>query len=119
VWVRILILEDFGILSDWGSSIEDSSLDVWHVLAESSVFVLDLVGQFASVAHNQDRGLASDWFDLLKSGEDEDSSLTKTRFGLAEDIGTENCLRDTNLLDCRVEPMLDKVLQVFMMCKGW
>jgi hypothetical protein len=53
------------------------------------------------VAHDKDGSLASDWLDLLKGSEDKDGSLTKTRFGLAEDIGTEDRLRNTNLLDYR------------------
>lgn len=118
VWVGVLVLEDLGILGNRGTSVEDSSLDVWHILAESGIFVLDLISQLTGMAHNQHRGLASDWLNLLKSRKNEDSSLTETRFGLAEDIGSENRLWDTHLLDCRVEPMLDIVLQVFMICKG-
>lgn len=100
--VGILVLEDFGILLDGGPSVENGGLDIRHVLAESSVLVLDLVGQLTSVAHDQDRGLASNWLDLLEGGEDEDCGLTKTRFGLAEDIGTDHRLRNAYLLDCKM-----------------
>jgi hypothetical protein len=45
---------------------------------------------------------------LLEGCEDEDGSFTKTGFGLAENIDTEDALRDANLLDCMVnEPKLD------------
>ena len=102
VGVGFLVLQDLGILLDRSSSVENSSLHIRHVLAETCILVLDLVSKFTSVAHNEDRGFASDWFDLLEGGEDEDGGLTKTRFGLAKDIGTQDGLRDANLLDCRV-----------------
>ena len=102
VGVRFLILQNLGILLDGSSSIENSSFHIGHVLAETCVLVLDLVSKLTSVTHNQDRSLPSDWLDLLKSSEDEDCGLTKTRFGLAENVGTEDCLRDAYLLDCRI-----------------
>jgi hypothetical protein len=100
--MSVLILQDFGILLDRSTSVENRGLHVWHVLAETCVLVLDLVSKLTSMAHNEDRGLASDWLDLLKCGEDEDCGLTKTRFGLAKDVGTKDGLRDAYLLDCRV-----------------
>jgi hypothetical protein len=100
--VSLLVLQDFGILLDRCSSVENRSLYIRHVLAKACILVLDLVSKLTSVAHNQDRGLPSDWLDLLKSSEDEDCGFTKTRFGLAENVGTEDGLRDTYLLDCRV-----------------
>ena len=101
VWVGILVLQGLNILHHWGSTVEDSGLDLWHVLAEASILVLDLVSQLTSVAHDENGALAGDWLDLLESGEDEDGSLTKTRLGLAEDVGAENCLRNADLLDCK------------------
>lgn len=53
------------------------------------------------MAHDQDGCFPCNWLDLLKSGEDEDGSLTKTGLGLAEDVGTENGLWNTDLLDCK------------------
>lgn len=102
MWVSLVVLEDLGIGLNWSSSVEDSGLDLWHVLAESGVLVLDLVCKLTSVAHNEDRALASDRLDLLKGGEDEDGSLTETGLGLAKDIGTENSLWNANLLDCKL-----------------
>jgi hypothetical protein len=52
VRVRILVLEDFGIFLNWGSAVEDSGLNVRHVLAETGVLVLNLVGQLTSMAHD-------------------------------------------------------------------
>ena len=100
VWVSILVLKKLCIGLDWSSSVEDCGLHLWHVLAESGVLVLDLVSQLAGVAHDKDRALSGNWLDLLKGGEDEDGSLTKTGLGLAEDIGTKDGLWDTHLLDC-------------------
>lgn len=54
------------------------------------------------MAHDEDRSLASDRLDLLQGGENKDGSLAETRFGLAKDIGSEDGLRNANLLDCRV-----------------
>lgn len=102
VWVSLLVLENLSILLDGSPTIENSGLDFWHVFAESGILVLDLVSQLTGMAHDEDGGFASDWVDLLEGGEDEDGSLTKTRFGLAEDIGTKNGLGNANLLDCRV-----------------
>jgi len=102
VGMGVLILENLGIFLNGSSSIKDSSLYIRHILAEASVLIFNLVGQLASVAHDEDRGLASDRLNLLEGCKDEDGGLTETRFGLAKDIGTENCLRNANLLDCRV-----------------
>lgn len=103
-------LEQLDILLDGSSSVEDTDLDVWHVVTESLILVADLVSQLASVAHDEDRGFARDDLDLLKGGEDEDGSLTETGFGLTENIGSEDSLGNANLLDCReTEPKLDKV----------
>lgn len=103
VRVGVLVLQNLGVLLDRGSTVEDSGLDLWHILAESGVFVLDLVGQFTRVAHDENRALSGDRLDLLKGCQDEDGCLTKTGFGLAKNIGSENCLRDTHLLDCRIK----------------
>ncbi len=102
MWVRVFIFKEFGILDNWCSSVKDSGLHVWHILAESGVLILDLVSQLASVAHYQDGSFTGDWLNLLKSGENKDCSLTETRLGLAKNVGTKDGLRNANLLDCRV-----------------
>jgi hypothetical protein len=102
VRVGVLILENLGVLCDGSSTIEDSGLYLWHIFAETSVFVLDLIRKLTGVAHDQDGGFASDGIHLLKGGEDEHRGLTKARLSLAKDIGTEDSLRNGTLLDCRV-----------------
>lgn len=72
----VLVLEDLDILGLARTSVEDRSSDIRHVLAESSVFVLDLVSQLAGVAEHNDTDLASDRLDLLECSNDEDSSFT-------------------------------------------
>jgi hypothetical protein len=101
VGVGLLVLEDLNVLLDGGTTEENIGLDVGEVLGETSVLVLDLVGQFAGVAHHEDLALAGNGLQLVKSGQDEDRSLTKTRLGLAENVDVENGSRDTHLLDCR------------------
>ena len=100
MWVSLLVLEELGVLDDRSSSVEDTDLDVRQELGKAVVFVADLVGQLAGVAHDQHRALAVDRLDLLKSGQDENGSFTKTRLGLTKDVGSENCLRNAVLLDC-------------------
>ena len=97
--MSILVLQHLGILDDGSAAVEDTSLDVRHVLAETVVLIANLESQFAGVAHDQDRALAGDGFDLLKGGQDEHSRLTETGLGLADDITTEKSLRNAVLLD--------------------
>lgn len=101
VRVRVLVLEDLGILGDGSTTVEDTRLDVGHVLAEAAVLVLDLEGQLTSVAHNQDGALSSDRLNLLQRGQDEHGRLSETGLGLADDVTSEEGLGDTGLLDCR------------------
>jgi hypothetical protein len=64
------------------------------------------------VAHDQDLALASNGFELVQSGENEDGGLTETGLGLAKNIDIQNGSRDADLLDCwEAEPMLDCVRQ--------
>lgn len=99
VRVLLFVLQDLNVLLHRRAAVEDRGLDVRHVLAEPGVLVLDLIRQLAGVAHHQNGSLAGDRLDLLKSGEDKDGSLSKTRLGLAKDIGTENRLRNADLLN--------------------
>jgi hypothetical protein len=68
VRASVLALESLDIVLDGGTTVEDAGLDVRHVLAESVVFVSDLVGQLTSVAHDNHRDLAVDGLNLLKRG---------------------------------------------------
>jgi hypothetical protein len=125
-----ILLQELAVLSDRMSTIENSSLHVSKILLETIELVLDLFiekeGQFvndwslkcggkgskegrstnlvrelSSVAENQGRNLLINRSNLLKDGEDEDSSLTHTRLGLANDISAKNSLRDASVLNCR------------------
>lgn len=107
VGVSLLVLQDLGILLDGSAAVEDTSLDVGHVLGEPVVLVADLEGQLTGVAHDQDGALASDGLNLLEGGEDEDSRLSETRLGLADDVTAEKGLGDTCLLNCKIGPMLE------------
>lgn len=102
VRASLLVLESLNIVLNGGTTVEDSSLDVGHVLAEAVVLITDLVGQLTSVAHDNNGYLSVHRFDLLKSGKNEDSSLSQTGLGLADNVSTEECLGDTGLLDCRL-----------------
>lgn len=59
------------------------------------------------MAHDQHGALAGNRLDLLKGGEDEDSRLSETRLGLADDVTSEKGLRNAILLNCRIGPMLE------------
>jgi len=100
VRVGLLVLENVDVVLNGSATVEDRGLDVGQVLAETGVLILDLESQLAGVAHDQHRALAVDRLDLLKSGQDENGSFTKTRLGLTKDVGSENCLRNAVLLDC-------------------
>jgi hypothetical protein len=96
-----LVLQDLLVLLDRGSTVKDTRLDVGHVLCETGKLVLDLEGQFSGVTENDARDLAVDGLELLQGRENKDGGLTHTRLGLAEDVLTQDGLRDTLLLDCR------------------
>lgn len=100
VGAEILVAKDILISLQRRTTIEDLRTDLREVLAEASKLVLDLEGQFTSVAQNDDRDLAGDGLDLLEGSEDKDGGLTHTGLGLAQNIHTENGLRDTLLLNC-------------------
>lgn len=99
VGAELLVAENILISLDGGTTIEDLRADLRQVLAEAGVLVLDLEGQLAGVAENNNRDLAGDSLDLLKRSEDKDGSLTHTRLGLAENIHSEDGLGDALLLD--------------------
>lgn len=100
VRVSSLVLENRDVVLDGSTTVEDRGLNVRQVLAETCVLVLDLESQFTGVANNHDRALAVHRLNLLKGGQDENGSFTKTRLGLTENVGSENGLRNAVLLDC-------------------
>lgn len=67
MWVGFLVAEQLLVLLDVGATVEHSSLNFRHVLAETLVLVADLEGKLTSVAHNQNADLAIDRLDLLQS----------------------------------------------------
>ena len=72
----VLGLEHVAVGSDWRSTVKYSSANIWHVFAETGVFILDLVSQFTGVAEYDDCYFTSDRFDLLKGSADENSGFT-------------------------------------------
>lgn len=99
VRVRLLVLQDLLIFLDISASVEDLGADFWHVLAETNVLVLDLEGQLASVAQNEHTDFSIDGLHLLEGGQHKNRRLTQTRLGLAENIASEDGLRNAQLLD--------------------
>lgn len=97
--VGVFIGEGFDILLHWCASVKDCCLHFWQIFAEPGVFVLNLVGKFTGVTHNKDCALAGHRLDLLKCSENEDGCLSETGLSLAENIGSENGLRNAHLLD--------------------
>ena len=53
VRVGLLAGEELDILLHRSTTVENSSLHIGHVLAEPGVFVLNLIGELTSVAHDE------------------------------------------------------------------
>ena len=83
VRMRLFVLEHLHVLLDRGAPVEDRRLDLGEVLAEARTLVLDLIGQLAGVAHDQDRRFAGDGLKLLEGGEDKDGRFPEARLRLA------------------------------------
>ena len=67
VRMSVFISENFVILLNRSTAVEHGSANLWKVLAEASILVLDLESQFTGMAHNKNMSLAVDWFKLLQS----------------------------------------------------
>lgn len=80
VRVRVLVAKELNVLLDGCSSVENTDLDVRQELGKAVVFVTDLVGQLAGVAHDQDsrNTRLRLLIHLLESGENEDGGLSET-----------------------------------------
>lgn len=100
VRVRLLVVQQSDVVLDGRSTVKDGGLHVGHVLAEARILILDLESQLASMTHDEDRSLTRHGLDLLQSSQNEDRSLSETGLGLAEHIGSEDGLRNADLLDC-------------------
>lgn len=83
VWMSVFIRQGLDILGHRGTAVKNRRLDSGHVLAETLIFVFDLVCQFAGMTHDEYRTFAGDRFHLLKCREDKDSCFPETRLGLA------------------------------------
>lgn len=99
VWACVLVLQLFQVARNRDTTVEDVSLHVWHVLRETGIFVTDLVCQFSGVTDHQGGDLTGNRVQLLQRGQHENGSFTQTGLGLAQDIGTQNRLGDTDLLN--------------------
>lgn len=95
-----LLGQKFNILLDGGTTVKDRGLNVGKVLGETSILVLDLVGELTGVAHDQNLALASDGLQLVKGGQNEDSGFTETGLGLAQNVDVQNGGWNADLLDC-------------------
>lgn len=60
-----LVLDELGVLGHGSATKERVDAHVGHVLRETRVLVLDLVGKLTRVAQNDHRDLAIDWLELL------------------------------------------------------
>ena len=107
VRILFLVLQELNVFGHGCTAVEDSCLDLGQILAEAGVFVLDLVCQFSSVAHDQDGAFSGHWFQGMESRQDKDSSLTQTGLGLTENVLVEESGRNGILLDCGWRTMLD------------
>jgi hypothetical protein len=95
----LLILDQFYVLLKRRPAVKHRRPDIWQVLAESRVLVLDLKGEFAGMAEDKHRDFPVDGLDLPERGKDENCSFSEAGFRLAEDVGGENGLGEADLLD--------------------
>lgn len=98
--VSVLVGKQLDVFLDGCTSVENANLDIRQELGEAVVLIPDLVRQLTGVAHDQDSRYARLWLlvHLLEGCQHEDGCFTKTGLGLAQDIVTEDSLRDRNLL---------------------
>lgn len=76
VGILLLVLQKLDILSHRCTTIEDSRFDLGKVFAESSIFILDLVGQLSCVTHDENLAFTLNGFQRMQCGQNEDSRLT-------------------------------------------
>lgn len=96
----VLILQAFPLLLDRQTTEEITDTDVLHVSSETLVLMANLEGQFTSVAKHQDGYLTVNGLKLLQSRDDKHCGFTHSRLGLADDIHTQDSLRNTFVLHC-------------------
>jgi hypothetical protein len=95
----LLVLDQLDILLNRRATIKHGCPDIGQVLAESRVLVPNLECEFAGMAEDEDRDFAVGGFNLLERGEDKHCCFTEAGFSLTEDVGGEDGLRETDLLD--------------------
>ena len=87
------------VLVDGHATEEDLRLDVGQVAREALKLVADLVGKLARVAEDEGTdGLLLD-VELVERREHKDSRLAHARLGLAQDVHTQDGLRNALVLD--------------------
>jgi len=99
VWAFGFVTKNLSIFGDRCTTVEGANTDVRHVFAKTSVLVLDLERQLASVAKDQDGHFAIHRLELLECSQHKHRGLSMTGFGLAKHVHSQNCLRNTLLLD--------------------
>lgn len=72
----ILVLQSLCIGFLGSTTVKDRSSDVGKVFAESGILVLDLVGQLAGVAENDDTDLSGNRLELLQCADHKDGGFT-------------------------------------------
>jgi hypothetical protein len=96
---RLHSLQHLDVVSDGKTTVEHLSLHLGKVLGESGELILDLVCELTGVANDECGAGLGVFRQLMQDCEDKHSSLTHTRFGLAEDVYTDHSVGDTFLLD--------------------
>lgn len=86
---------------DVASSEKHLGLDIGHVLCEADVLLLDLEGKLAGVCDDEDLDvlILGILLQHLESGDHEDSGLTHTRLGLAQDVLIRDSTGNARMLD--------------------
>jgi hypothetical protein len=98
MWTCTLILDQLDILLKRCAAIKHRSSNIRHIFAEPHIFIPDLKGEFTGVAQDENRNLAIDRLDLLEGCKNKDCCFAQAGFCLAEDVGREDSLRETDLL---------------------
>mmetsp|Transcript_84567 Transcript_84567/g.141017 ORF Transcript_84567/g.141017 Transcript_84567/m.141017 type:complete len:338 (+) Transcript_84567:450-1463(+) len=97
-----LRVEGLLVFGNKGTAIEDCAVGMRKVLRETGELVVDLERQLACVAEDQTvHELLVRLFQLLKSRQHKDRSLAHPGFGLAEQVLSQNRLRDALVLHLR------------------
>jgi hypothetical protein len=94
----ILVANQFEIFLERRSAVENRCSDFRHIFSEPGIFIANLKRQLTSMTQYENRDFAVDRLNLLQCRKYENCGFSEPRFGLAENIGGQNRLRETNLL---------------------